>query len=178
MTKLLLVLQLLVAPFISMAQSKTTQKLQDKYEGSRSFFFYNNTLRMINQQEDKAFDEMIKDIEKMKFLMVKKGAGSFDYRHVVDDYKSELFEEVMTSRHKGKNFDVFVKEKNNKTMAMLVLVNDPENLFVLDIVGSIALDKVTKLYSEIDESSDIGKKIEQFVKGDKKEDEADSTDSN
>lgn len=126
---------------------------------------------MINQQEDKAFDEMIRDIEKMKFLMVKKSSGDFNYKHVVDDYKSELFEEVMTSRHQGKNFDVFVREKNGETQAMLVLVNDPENLFVLDIVGSIPLDKVTKLYSEIDESSDIGRKIQKFVEGDKKDEE-------
>ena len=126
---------------------------------------------MVNQQEDKAFDEMIKDIEKMKFLMVKKNVGNFNYRHVVDDYKSELFEEVMTSRHQGKNFDVFVREKNGETQAMLVLVNDLENLFVLDIVGSIPLDKVTKLYSGIDESSDIGRKIQKFVEGDKKDEE-------
>jgi hypothetical protein len=42
---------------------------------------------------------------------------------------------------------------------------------VLDIVGSIALDKVTSLYKELDESSDIGRKIEKFVNGDKKDDE-------
>ncbi len=157
--------------FTCWSQSKTTQELQSTYKDSRAFFFYNNTLRMINQQEDKAFDEMIRDIEKMKFLMVKKSAGDFNYKHVVDDYKSERFEEVMTSRHQGKNFDVFVREKNGETQAMLVLVNDPENLFVLDIVGSIPLDKVTKLYSEIDESSDIGRKIQKFVEGDKKDEE-------
>jgi hypothetical protein len=50
---------------------------------------------------------------------------------------------------------------------MIVTVNDSTNLYVLDIVGSIALDKVTKLFSTIDESSDIGKKIKAFTKKDK-----------
>lgn len=165
------VLFLFLATISVSGQSKTTEALQKKYEDSRAFFFYNNTLRMINQSEDKEFDDIIKDIEKMKLLMVKKSAVGFHYNDVVKDYKGEMFEEVMTSRHQGKNFDVFLKEKDGKTNAMLVLVNDDENLFVLDIVGSISLDKVTKLYSEIDESSDIGKKIEQFIKKDNDEED-------
>ena len=69
----------------------------------------------------------------------------------------------MTSRHDGKTFDVYMKENNGKTGGMLVLINDPETLFVLDILGSIALDKVTKLYSTLDESTDIGNKIREFT---------------
>ena len=39
-----------------------------------SLYFYQNTLRMLNQTENKEFDELIKDIEKMKFLMIEKDA--------------------------------------------------------------------------------------------------------
>ncbi|HEX5168808.1 MAG TPA: DUF4252 domain-containing protein [Cyclobacteriaceae bacterium] len=166
---IIIALILFFASMVCKAQSKTTEALQQKYSDSFSLFFYNNTLRMINQQEDKEFDEIIKDIEKMKFLMVKKGDNNVNYKQVVNDYKIESFEEVMTSRHQGKNFDVFIKERNGKTLAMLVLVNDDENLFVLDMLGSIALDKVTKLYSVMDESSDIGSRIQRFVSKDKKE---------
>lgn len=145
------------------AQSKTTSKLEEKYSDSFALFFYNNTLRMINMKEDKEFDELIRDIEKMKLLIVKKDSRGIDYKKLVTDYKSESFEEIMTSRHEGKSFDIFLKEKGGKTKGMLVLVNDTDNLFVLDIVGSIALDKVTKLYSVLDDSNDIGKKIKGFV---------------
>lgn len=172
----LIALLLVLTAVAGYAQSKTTDALQKKYTDSRAFFFYNNTLRMINQNEDKEFDDIIKDIEKMKFLMVKKTQSGFSYNEIVRDYKAEMFEEVMTSRYKGKNFDAFIKEKNGKTNAMLVLVNDDENLFVLDILGSIALDKITKFYSEMDESSDIGQKIEQFIKKDEKEDDNEKED--
>jgi hypothetical protein len=144
------------------AQSKTTEALAKKYD-AQSFFFYNNTLRMLNQAEDPAFDDIIKDIEKMKFLMIKKNAKSVAYKQVVSDYKAEAFEEVMTSRHEGKNFDVFLKEKDKKTTGMLVLINDSSNLFVLDIVGSIALNKITSLYNTLDKSADFGKKIHDFA---------------
>ena len=147
------------------AQSKTTEDLHKRYSQSMSLFFYNNTLRMLNQTDDKAFDELIKDIEKMKFLMIDK-TGSFtstDYKKLVGGYKGESFEEIMSSRYQGKNFDVYLKESGGKTKGMVVLVNDSASLYVLDIVGSIALDKITSFYSTLDKSTDIGKKIKDFT---------------
>lgn len=169
--KLFLALTITLLPLLGMGQSKTTESLQQEFKGSLTLFFYNNTLRMINQQEDKEFDEIIRDIEKMKFLAVRKNEWHVDYKRIVNDYKKERFEEVMTSRHDGKNFDIFLKEKNGKTSAMLVLVNSDDNLFVLDILGSIPMDKVTKLYSVMDESTDIGTRIERFVRKNADDDE-------
>jgi len=150
----------------TMAQSKTTESLHKQYDDALALFFYNNTLRMINQGGDKEFDELIKDVEKMKFLMIDKNAKNFgaaDYKKLVGNYKAEAFEEIMTSRHQGKNFDVYMKEKNGKTSGMIVAVNDSTNLYVLDIVGSIALNKITKFFSTLDESSEIGKRIKGFA---------------
>ena len=158
-------------PVISLlAQSNTTETLNKKYPDSKVFFFYNNTLRMLNQNDDKDFDALIKDIEKMKFLWIDKPAtfGSADYKKITSDYKKDSFDEIMTSRHQGKNFDIFMKEKDGSTKGMLVLVNDSTHLYVLDIVGRIALDKVTKLYTMLDESSDIRKKITDNFKDHKK----------
>ena len=161
------------------AQSKTTEKLQQKYDGSLTLFFYNNTLRMINQSENKEFDEMIKDIEKMKFLMIDKPAAfkSTDYKKIVSGYKGEAFEEIMTSRYQGKNFDVYLKESGGKTKGMVVLVNDSLSLYVLDIVGSVALDKVTSLYKAFGETEDIQKQIEKFTHDNNKRKDNDDDDN-
>ena len=171
---LVFVLAILITPIIGSAQSKTTEALQKKHDDAMAFFFYNNTLRMLNQKEDKNFDELIKDIEKMKFLLIKKDQGSFnntDYKNLISEYKAESFEEIMTSRHEGKSFDIFIREKDNDTKAMLVLINDESNLFVLDILGSIALNKVTDLYNTLGESADIGKMIKSFTSDEEKEDD-------
>ncbi|MGC1241695.1 MAG: DUF4252 domain-containing protein [Chryseosolibacter sp.] len=165
--KILLIIFSILLPAASFAQSSTTEALHKSHGGALALFFYNNTLRMLNQAEDKEFDELIRDIEKMRFLMIKKDESDFgtnDYTKLVSDYKSEAFEEVMTSRHQGKNFDVYLREKDGKTKGMLVLINDAENLYVLDILGRVALDKVTKLYSTLDESTDISSKIKAFTK--------------
>lgn len=174
-TRFVIAITLLSAPLAALAQSKTTEALEKRHSDARTLFFYHNTLRMLNQAEDEAFDAMIRDIEKMKFLMIRK-RGSEDYRKLVSDYKSEKFEEMMTSRFEGKNFDVFMRDGNDR--GMLVLINDDENLFVLDIVGSIALDKVTSLYEKLDESSDIGPMISAFMKNGDDGDEKDEKGKN
>ena len=149
---------------VSQAQSRTTDELHKKNSEALSLFFYNNTLRMLNQTDDKEFDALIKNIEKLKFLMIDKSKlAAVEYKKLVSSYKSESFEEIMTSRFDGKNFDVFLKEENGKTKGMIVTVNDEKSLMVLDIVGSIALDKVTKFVSKLDDTTDIGKKIKDFT---------------
>ena len=154
---------LMVLALTGRAQSKTTEKLDKKYDEALSLFFYNNTLRMINQTDDKEFDALVKDIEKMKFLIIKKeDFGKEDYKKLISDYKSESYEEMMTSRHDGKNFDVYMKDGQSK--GMIVAVNDSENLYLLDIVGTIPLNKVTTVFKKIDESSEIGKRIQEFAK--------------
>src|SRR5882672_8443283 len=88
----------------SKAQTKTTDELDKKSEGL-SLYFYKNTLRMLNQKDDKDFDELIKDIEKMKFLMIDKVKTKFadgDYKKLKSGYQSESYEEMMTSRFQGK----------------------------------------------------------------------------
>ncbi len=163
----------------ALAQSKTTENLQKQYSNSFSLFFYHNTLRMINQSENKEFDELIKNIEKMKFLLIDKGNTftTTDYNKLTKAYTAEAFEGVMNSRYQGRNFDVYLKEKNGKTQGMVILVNDSTNLYVLDVVGSIALDKVTTLYNTLDESTDVGKKIKNFTDRNSKRKEGDKDDN-
>lgn len=165
---LLLVLASLVVPSPGHAQSATTEALQKQHSDALGLFFYKNTLRMLNQTEDTQFDELIKEIEKMRFLAIKKEESRFtndDYKKLLASYRSESFEEIMTSRHEGKNFDVYLKQQDGKTKGMLVLINDTKNLYILDILGRIALDKVTQLYQRLDESTDIGSKIRSFAGG-------------
>jgi hypothetical protein len=167
--KSIVVALVLIISLPAWSQTKTTEGLQKEHPGSLAFYFYNNTLRMLNQKEDPGFDELIKDIEKMKFLVIDKEGQKFgpsDYKKLTSSYKAEAFEEIMTSRFEGRNFDVFLKEKNGKTQGMIVTVNDSSSLYVLDIVGSIALNKVTSLFNTIDGSSDVAEKLREMAKKD------------
>jgi predicted ATP-binding protein involved in virulence len=156
------------------AQSKTTEAIQKEYN-ARPFFAYHNTLRMLNQKEDKAFDEMIENIEKMKLLMIKKPAGfsTANYKKIVGDYAKDGFDVGMTSRYEGKTLDVYLKEKEGKVKSVLVLVNDVETLYVLDIVGSLALDKIGSLYKTIESSKEFEDVFSNFTREHKKDEDDD-----
>ncbi len=157
---------ILISTFsFSFGQTKTTQSVDDKYDGL-TLYFYRNTLRMLNQKEDKDFDELIKDIEKMRFLMIDKANSKFgkeDYKKLLAGYQGEDYEEMMTGRYDGRNFDVYLKEKNGDVKGTIILANDSTSLIILDILGKIALNKAPDLFKAIDGSTDIGKKIESFM---------------
>jgi hypothetical protein len=101
---------------------------------------------------------------------VSKDAAGFNagkFKKLVSDYKSEGYEEMMTSRLNGKNFDIYLKEKSGKVAGTVVLVNDEEDLYVLDILGSVPVNKVPQFFQTIDQSADIGKMIKAFGGDDK-----------
>jgi hypothetical protein len=164
------ILTLIVVGFslTAIAQTKTTTALDEKYEEGLSLFFYRNTLRMLNQTDDPAFDELIKDIEKMKFLMINKEESKFtsaDYTKLLTGYKSESYEEMMSGRMEGRSFDVYLRESGGDVKGTIILANDSTSLMVLDILGKISLSKVPDFFKAIDESTDIGSKIKDFTQG-------------
>jgi Domain of unknown function (DUF4252) len=79
------------------------------------------------------------------------------------EYSAESYEEIMTTRFQGKNFDIYLRDKKGSTLGTVMLVNDSTSLYVLDILGTIDVSKATQLFSTLDESSDIGKKIKSFL---------------
>lgn len=151
-----------------LAQTETTNEF-DRMYSSRTFFLYNNTLKMINQQGDKAFDELIKDIEKMKVVWVSKkdkNFGAEQYKKLVAGYKAEEFEEILNSRYEGKSFNAYMKEKDGNTKGVVIVVDDGENMYVMDIVGKVALNQITNLFSTLDNNSDIGQKFKNMMNKD------------
>jgi len=131
-----------------------------------SLYFYKNTLRMLNQGDNKDLDEMIKDVEKMRFLLIDRVAEGLDakeYLKLKSRYAKESFEEVMSSRIEGKNFDVYIRETGGQVKGTVILASDAAQLFVLDILGKVALEKIPDFFKSLDENSDIGKKIKDFM---------------
>lgn len=169
--KYLLVVVCIFSSGMVIGQANTTQALQKEFDGSLSLYFYKNTLRMLNQKDNKEFDELIQNIEKMKFLMVDKTTRNFgmaEYQKLKADYQKEYYESILTSRYQGKNMDIYLKDKKGQTPGTLVLVNDSTSLYVLDIVGTFDVSKAGALFSVIDDSSDIGQQIKNFTNHKKK----------
>ena len=160
---------LILVPALALGQTKTTEALDKKYDGL-SLFFYKNTLKMLNQKDSKELDEMIKDIEKMRFVMVDKKKHAMEkaaYATLKKSYQGEQYEEMMTGRMEGRNFDILVKEREGKVKGTIILASDSASLYVLDILGRIPLDKASALFNTIDQSTDVSKMIKNFISDDK-----------
>ena len=145
---------LAAVPLLGSAQSKTTQRFHEEHEGAFVLFFYNNTLKMLNMEDNAEFDELIKDIDKMKFIRVDKGERGIersDFQDLVNEYHDEDFEDLMTMRHEGMNVDVYIKEKGGVTSGLVLLMDDDESLSILDIKGQVPLNKLANLISSVQE---------------------------
>lgn len=148
-------LVLILVPGYAWPQSKTTGNLQDKYKDSFALFFYNNTLEMLNQTDSKEFTELVRDIDKMKFLRIGRSENKIDNKAIaglVKDYHEEDFEDLMTMRHEGMNVNVYIQEEKGVTSGLVILMTDNESLSVLDIKGSVPLNKLASLLSQMDKA--------------------------
>lgn len=142
----------MAAPLLAGAQSKTTRSLQDKYEDAFGLFFYNNTLEMLNQGDDEDFAELIKDIDKMKFLRISKKENNItadDIAELITDYKDEDFEDLMTMRHEGMNVNIYIQEEDGVTTGLVFLMTDDESLSVLDVKGKVPMNQLANLISKV-----------------------------
>jgi len=102
---------------------------------------------------------MIKDIEKIRFVMVDKFSRA-DYKSLQNDYtKKESYEEIMNGRLEGKNLNIYVRESGGKVKGTIIMAADSSSLYVLDILGTIALDKASSLFKMINDNSDVAVKI-------------------
>ena len=150
--KQLIICFLALVPIASMAQSKTTQKFHEEHEDAFTLFFYNNTLQMLNMDDNEEFNELIKDIDKMKFLRVDKKERDLtkvDFDDLVAQYHDDDFEDLMTMRQEGMNINVYIKEKGGVTTGLVLLMDDDESLSILDIKGAVPLNKLAKLASKV-----------------------------
>ena len=107
---------------------------------------------MLNMQDNEEFAELIRDIDKMKFLRIEKSAADFsraEYNDLVEGYRGESFEDLMTMRSQGANLNVFIKEKNKTTNGLVILMEDEENFSILDIKGAVPLKRIAELVSQL-----------------------------
>lgn len=152
--KKIIILTLLVAPLFANGQSKTTKSLEEKYENAFGLFFYNNTLNMLNQTDDEEFAELIKDIDKMKFLRISRKENKITQDQITEmiaDYQDEDFEDLMTMRHEGMNVQVYIQENDKVTTGLVFIMTDDESLSILDVKGAVPMNQLANLISRVKE---------------------------
>ena len=150
--KKLVLLVFLALPVYARAQSETVKKWHDKYKDAFVMFFYNSTLNMLNMQNSEEFAELVKDINKMKLLRIDKRGDNFtneNYKEMLADYRNESFEELMTMKSGPANINAFIKENDGVTKGIVLLISDESNVTIVDLKGSVPLNKISNFAQQI-----------------------------
>jgi len=153
-----LLLFLLIIPLVGVSQTETTDQFHEDHDDAFALFFYRNTIRMFNFNDNPKIDELIRDIEKMKFLRISKSETGFtrdEYRGLVDGYHEESFEDLMSMRAEGSNFNILIKEKDKVTRGLVVLLDNEDDFAILDIKGAVPIDRVVELVGYVQSAEDF-----------------------
>lgn len=112
---------------------------------------------MLNMQDNKEFAMLIDGIEKMKLLRINKEEDTFtkdNFKQLIKDYRSEDFEELLTIRQQEMNINAYIKESGGTTKGIVILLNEKSSITILDIKGSVPLNKIGELAKYATEFTD------------------------
>jgi len=125
---------------------KFEESNQDK--GARSFYFYPSTIRMFNTDQDSSFNALVKDIKKLKittFTNEKDTITPDQIKDLITKIHKESFVDLLQMKQGNQQFMVFLQKENNKPREFLGIVYSENNLFIVDLLGSIPVSSLPSL---------------------------------
>jgi hypothetical protein len=113
----------------------------------KKYFVYQSTLRMINQNNDPGFNQLIKNVRKINVYLGKEEntqilAGSF--KTMVSDLKNENFEELITAKYETTRLHLMSSETKQKSYYVLTL-RDNNDFALMEMDGSLNLEYLQSL---------------------------------
>lgn len=130
------------------AQIPAIQQLQDEEKVSFNLHFYPSTLRMVNVQNDTAFNKLIKEIKKLSFYQI--DTDSFDVEEMAQLSKQlvaeEAYEEYMTMDGQEMLLQVMGKASGDEWVAMGSM---EEQLYLIAVQGKVNWLQVPKVIEAI-----------------------------
>jgi hypothetical protein len=144
---------LLVCAQLVSAQSKSISRFRADHPENTNMFFYSSTLKMLNTQNVPGFADLIKDIEEIRILNYDKEKQHLSSEYVAGLKKAlagEDYNNLMMMNEKGNAINLYSREKHGKTVGFVALVEDKSSLTLIDLVGSIDVNKFMQLKNSLD----------------------------
>ena len=140
------------------AQSKLMRELSDTYPEAFVLMFYHSSLNMLNIDDDPDFARMVHDIDKIKVLRINKKEENFTDESLVK-LKSTItdkgYENLMVIKSKEMDIGVFILEDDNEIEGFFLLMDEDENFWAIDLLGSMQVGDIGQLVSKIKEVKDL-----------------------
>jgi hypothetical protein len=134
-------------------QSKSIDRFRKEFKEDNNVFIYSSTLQMLNSENNPEFADLTKDIEEIRVLNYTKAGRKFTTDQITalkTSLKEEKYSELMIINEKDNKINLYSREKRGKTVGFVALVENPETFVVIDVDGSLDIQKFMQLKSKLD----------------------------
>jgi hypothetical protein len=146
----------LFIPACLFGQSKSVTRFRADFKENTNMFFYSSTLKMLNAENNPDFAAILDDIEEIRVLNYNKTEQKFkgdDITSLKNDLQEEAYNNIMMISEKGNTLNVYSRLKKGRTTGMVAIVENPESLVLIDLIGSIDIKKFMELKKKLDTRS-------------------------
>ena len=159
--KYLSVLMLLLFGAVSLqAQSDAISKYFDQYMDDERFTVVYISPKMFEllgkleikdlaDEEAEAILEVVDDLRGLRVLTTEISPEKF-YKEAVAKINTREYEVLMTVRDNDENVQFLIKDEGNTITELLLLVGGGDEFVMVSFVGTINLDKISKLAKKLD----------------------------
>jgi len=162
--KYFLLFALLAISIMGYSQSKAMRNFSDIHDDAFTLVFYYSTLKMWIPEDDVELKAIIRDLEKIKLLRIDEEEldGKAALPAIKSDLVDEGYEEALVMKGPGRNMMVYINEKNGKQKGIFMMLGEDSSITILDIIGSIPIDKLLTLQNKIETLTEDGSFLQNF----------------
>ncbi len=146
------------------SQSKAMRNFSDVHDDAFTMVFYYSTLKMWLPEDDEELKAIIHDLEKIKLLRLDE--DEFDGKEALSTIKSDLakegYEEALVMSGPKGNMMIYIREHNGKQKGIFMMFGEDGSVTILDIIGSIPIDKLLTLQDKIETLTKDGSILQSF----------------
>lgn len=157
MKKILIILAILTYSLQVEAQDDAISKFFGKYSNSSDFtsvFISSKMFSLIAKipvdEKEKDIRNLIGKLEKVQILTSDKVDGNKLYNEAFGMLPKKIYEELMTVKEGEEEFKFFIKESEGKIGELLMLKGGKNDFLILNIIGDINLEDISKLSKTMD----------------------------
>ncbi len=155
---------LLFISLMGYSQSKAMRNFSDIHDDAFTMVFYYSTLKMWIPEDEPELIQVIRDLEKIKLLRMDE--GEFEGKAALSAIKSDLvdegYEEALVMKSPERDMMVYIHEKNGKQKGIFMMLGEDSSVTILDIIGSIPIDKLLTLQDKIQTLTEDGSFLQNF----------------
>jgi hypothetical protein len=138
------------------AQSATVSRIKENKKPDLALYFYPSTLRMINLSDNEDFDQLVKEIRKIRFFQWGlENNPDIDEKSLIRDLTEEDFEECMVIQTGEMDMMVYGREQRKKQPELVAIVETKHQIQLLDIQGIVNVAKIPALINNLNSADFI-----------------------